>query len=353
MTSPGTVSRRHAVAGAATLAGWFAAGAQTAPRPGGLRIGLIGCPAKDDRAGLLRNMAPLLAQTQMIATAVWDADRSRAAALAGSSGIAVDRFDKMIGKVDGILISDPRALSWHRQLAVPYLKAGVSVWIDGALAPSIGDAQAMLDAAAQGKAALMAGTIEEFFPTTRFLRRKANALAPLTSAMLAVSTRGKPQDKWGGIETVNAFCAIFGASVAKVNRIVSAGSETGYTITFEYGGGKGDPVYIVAQGMPRGADRLWARLYGSDMADQNHILSDDAEEDWLNSFLPAALAMQQMFQARKAPQSSADVFAKTRLYLASCRSSLVPDGKEFPVAELAGNWTLENAHPGYLPEKLA
>jgi len=357
MTLPDSVSRRRALAGAATLSSWLAAvaNAQTKSRPAGLRIGLIGCPAKDSpRAGLLRNAAHFLSQTQMAVTAVWDSDPSRAAAVAAHSPITpVDRFDKLIGRVDGVLISDPRALAWHPQLAAPYLKAGIPVWIDGPLAPSMASAHAMLDASARGKAALMAGTIEEFFPTTRILRGKANDLAPITAAMVAVSTLGRPHDRWAGVESVNALCAIFGTSAVKANRIGASAKDSAYAITFEYRGLNGErPIHIVAQGMRRGADRLWARLYGTDMTDQNHILSDDAEVDWLNSFLPAALAMQQMFQTGKAPEDSATLLAKTKLYLASCRSSLIPDGKEFPVADLSDAWTLENAHAGYLPEKL-
>lgn len=355
MTARNVVSRRHALAGSATLAGWLASGlsAQTKIRQGGLRVGLIGCPAAESRrAGALCNAAPLLAQTQMNIVAAWDPNRGRADAFAGSSAVTiVDRFDQMVGKVDGVLISDLRALAWHPQLSAPYLKAGISVWVDGGLAPSMESAQSMIDNA--DKAALMSGVIEEFFPTTRFLRRKANELAPLTAAMIALSTLGKPKERWTGVEAVNTACAIFGAAVAKVSRIVASESEPNYAITFEYGELKGGhSVHIVVQGMPRGVDRLWARLYGTDMVEQNHILTEDFEADSLNSFLPAALAMQQMFSTHKAPQDPQQLLAKTRLFLSSCRSSSTPDGKEFAVVDLPRNWKVENAHPGYLPERL-
>lgn len=112
-----------------------------------------------------------MAQIQMTVAAAWDPDRARATAMAGGSSVTVaDRFDQMIGKVDSVLISDPRALAWHPQLAAPYLKAGIPVWIDGALAPSMEIAEAMLPSAERGKTALMAGVIEEFFPATPFLR---------------------------------------------------------------------------------------------------------------------------------------------------------------------------------------
>jgi hypothetical protein len=357
MTARNFVSRRHALTGTATLAGWLASGAnaQTKPPQSGLRIGLIGCPATESAsAGVLCNAAPLLAQTQMTVVAAWDPSRARATTLArGSSVTVVDRFDRMVGKVDGVLISDPRALAWRPQLATPYLKAGIPVWVDGALAPSVESAQFMIDTAERAKAALMSGVIEEFFPTTRFLRRKVNELAPITAAMVAVSTLGKPKDRWTGVEAVNVLCAIFGTTVAKVHRTVASESEPNYAITFEYRELKGSrPVHIVAQGMPRGADRLWARLYGTDMTDKNHILSEDAEEDGLNSFLPAALAMQKMFSSRKAPQNSQHLLAKTKLFLASCRSSSTPDRKEFAVVDLPDNWKAENAHHGYLPETL-
>jgi hypothetical protein len=55
----------------------------------------------------------------------------------------------------------------------------------------------------------------------------------------------------------------------------------------------------------------------------------------------AVLAMAAMFRTRKAPQSPQHLLAKTRLYLAACRSSAVDGGGQYAVTGLDEKWRLD------------
>ena len=219
-------------------------------------------------------------------------------------------------KLDGVLIAGRAEGDAKR-----YLEAGVPVWIDGPLAASVSEASDLIAAAARAKTALMAATGQEFLPSTSFLRRRAAEVAPLSAAMLAVSATERT-----GVEAVNLACAIFGPTAAKVSRIVTSAKEPNYTIALEYHHDR--PWQVVAQGTPSTACRAWVHFYGTDHSE----LMDDA--------LHAAIAMLEMFRTRKAPQDPAHLLAKTKLYLAACRSTDWGEGRPFAVGDLDENWRL-------------
>jgi hypothetical protein len=256
--------------------------------------------------------------------------------------VVVDRFDEMAGKVDGIMVSDPRAVAFHPRLARPFLRRGTPVWIDGPFAYSMSDARKLIEMAAAGRTAIVAATAEEFLPLTGWLRRKARELAPLTAAMVLVSTQGRSADKWAGVEGVNLSCAIFGSSVRKVCRVAASATEPTYALTLEYRDLPGDhPLNVVVHGAASETDRVWARLYGNDMCEGRQAFSDDRSEDWLGTFVPAALAVQRTFSSKLSPQASDYLLAKTKLCLACYKSSLVPEGKQLSVQELEDDWKAE------------
>jgi hypothetical protein len=304
-----------------------------------MRIGLIGVP---ESSAALVHASPHWGALNMALTSVWDSDMAKAEAFAKQSSIrTVQSYQSLLKIVDGLLVSPGVSLGNAGTWVEPVLGAGIPVWIDGPLAPSMAQAKKLIAVAERGKTAVMAASIEEFFAATTFLRRKAAQLRPITAAMVAVSTTGKQKFDWSGVEAVNVLCAIFGPSAGKVTRIVAPSEEQNYTITVEYGDLKGNrPLHIVAQGIPQTASRLWGRIYGMDMVDREHLFSDDAAEDWTHSILPAALAFQEMVRTRKAPQDSTYLLAKTRLYLAACRSTEDPDGRQLAVGDLADNWSV-------------
>jgi len=346
------ISRRATLGGAASLASWLcASSARAADRAPQIRVGLLGCP--DEQTGpfasLLDARMQRAGQARLAVTHVWDPEGGRAAALARqASATAVARHDEMQGKVDGIVVGSPRASAWHDRLVRSYLLSGIPVWIDGPLAYSVSKATTLLEAARQGRTAVAAATVEEFLPTTRYLARKARQIAPVTAAMAVLSTRRGGSA--AGVEAVNFGAAILGPGAARVSRVVASTDSPNFALALEYHeGNAGRPLHAIVHGMPIAAERVWARLYGNDMVDQSHVFIDEPEQDWLNTFLPAALKIERMFTSRKPAQPDEYLLAKTRLYLAALRSSLVPDGKQFDVAALDSTWEAENPYPEYIP----
>lgn len=88
--------------------------------------------------------ADAIAEAQV--THVWAQDPEVARHMASASKVenVVDRYPDMIGKVDGILLARDDA-ELHFEMAAPFLKAGMPIYIDKPIALSIAAANALFD----------------------------------------------------------------------------------------------------------------------------------------------------------------------------------------------------------------
>lgn len=96
-------------------------------------------------------------------THVIDADAGRARALAASSG-AIAGTDPLsvLGEVDAAIVALPT--SHHAEVAVPLLEAGVHCLVEKPIAPTVADAERIVEAAERGGATLAVGHVERFNP---------------------------------------------------------------------------------------------------------------------------------------------------------------------------------------------
>lgn len=103
-------------------------------------------------------------------THIWDVKKNDAEEVARICGIenVVDKKEDMIGKVDGIIISDDNTLK-HQKRAEPFLKVGLPTFIDKPLSPDIKEAEEIVELARRYKAPMMscsalryAKEVEEF-----------------------------------------------------------------------------------------------------------------------------------------------------------------------------------------------
>lgn len=100
---------------------------------------------------------------RIVALVAGEGDRTRALAdLGGIEQIVADPID-LLGAVDALIVTS-RDGAVHRAVAVPFLEAGVPVWIDKPLAASLADAEAIVAAAERGGTQLTSSS------TLRWLR---------------------------------------------------------------------------------------------------------------------------------------------------------------------------------------
>jgi predicted dehydrogenase len=95
--------------------------------------------------------------------AVVDINRARAAEVASASGaIPLTDYRDLLGKVDAVTLAVPTAL--HREVALPFLTAGVHVLVEKPMARSLAEADDMIATGAKAGAILAVGHTERFNP---------------------------------------------------------------------------------------------------------------------------------------------------------------------------------------------
>ncbi len=89
-------------------------------------------------------------------TYIWDEDAKAAREVARICGIdhIVDRKEDMIGKVDGVIITDDGTMK-HQKRSLPFLRAGIPTFIDKPLSPSPLEAQRIVNLARRHRAPIM------------------------------------------------------------------------------------------------------------------------------------------------------------------------------------------------------
>jgi predicted dehydrogenase len=106
--------------------------------------------------------------------AVVDTLHDRAIDAAASTGArALTDYRDVLDEVDAVTIAVPTDV--HREIAVPFLERGVAVLVEKPMSRSVADADAMLNAARQGRAVLAVGHTERYNPAVA-------AVAPLVTS---------------------------------------------------------------------------------------------------------------------------------------------------------------------------
>ncbi len=95
--------------------------------------------------------------------AVADTNRTRAEEIAAANGTrAVFDAHELLGQVDAVTIAVPTEL--HRDIALPFLKAGVPVLVEKPMARTLEEADQLIEAAADAGVVLAVGHTERFNP---------------------------------------------------------------------------------------------------------------------------------------------------------------------------------------------
>ncbi|HWD77247.1 MAG TPA: Gfo/Idh/MocA family oxidoreductase [Kribbella sp.] len=117
-----------------------------------MRIALVGTEnSHADEIVRHLNVERIAGATRVVALVGAEDERNRKLAAAGAVPRVVPSSQELLGEVDALIVTN-RDGALHREYAVPFLEAGVPVWVDKPLAASTADARAILDAAKRGGA---------------------------------------------------------------------------------------------------------------------------------------------------------------------------------------------------------
>jgi predicted dehydrogenase len=98
-----------------------------------------------------------------------DTNRGRAAEIASAHGVrALFDASALLGQVDAVTVAVPTEL--HRDIALPFLAAGIPVLVEKPMARSLAEADALIEASARTGALLAVGQTERFNPAVEAAR---------------------------------------------------------------------------------------------------------------------------------------------------------------------------------------
>lgn len=158
-----------------------------------MRIALVGTEnSHADHIVRLLNV-DRISDAQVVAL-VGDDEKTRKLAATGGVTQVVPTSAELIGSVDALIVTG-RDGAQHREHAVPFLDAGIPVWVDKPLAASTADARAILDAAARSK------TLVTSYSAVRWLADSDVLAAAEVGDLQAVTVTGPadPDSEYSGI----------------------------------------------------------------------------------------------------------------------------------------------------------
>lgn len=136
--------------------------------------------------------------------AVWDADLKAAERLAWAAGIprVVETPEDLLGTVDGVILVDDGSMRHQRRAGV-FLHAGLPVYVDKPLAPSLSEAQAIVAQAAQCGAPLMSCSALRYATELSSIRETLPELGDI----VAIEGRCRGQVFYYGIHLLEGLMA--------------------------------------------------------------------------------------------------------------------------------------------------
>ena len=166
-------------------------------RRGAARIGVVGTDSSHvDHLVRYLNVEHRQGPARVVALAGGATERNLRLAAAGDVEHVADEPEALLGLVDAVLVAD-RDGGLHRAHAMPFLHAGLPVFVDKPFATDPGDAEAMLAAARRYDAPLTSYSAVRWFPDTVALAGEA-AAAGAPSAVLTVGP-ADPVGPHGGV----------------------------------------------------------------------------------------------------------------------------------------------------------
>ena len=275
-------------------------------------------------------------QTGMLMTHVWDGDPELAESFAERYGTeVVENYWDMVGKVDGVILSDHFETHLFKHLARPYLEAGVPILINRPFAFCLEDAREILELAEKHNTPVMSGSSFEYVKEVGVIRKQLESAGQIRGY---VADNGTSEYAWHGVHGLFMAYACLGGGVARVAHVNHNREDPNSigVLALEYEGRDGGPpFYGLLQPTGRQA---WIKVYVDGGVIEQTLWWEGSPWD-RDTFLwlPMLLRMQDMFENGNMPEPYENILEKTLIWLAGFKSHLEHGGAPVALSEI-GDW---------------
>lgn len=226
-----------------------------------------------------------------------------------NEGVAiVDRPEDLLGQVDGVLI-EANDGSVHRERALPFLDAGLPVWIDKPFTTSVADAVALVAAAQRRGVPLFSASALRYGLELQRLQEQAAETGRLLGADVYSPAALHPRNPGlfhYGVHGVEMLYALLGAGCRTVRCVFQEGAEV---VTGVWDDGR--------IGTLRGT-RAGAHAYGFTVFGERRVVPSQVDARFIYRELLKQIV--QMFETGRSPLPAAELIEVVAFQEAALRS---------------------------------
>jgi hypothetical protein len=292
--------------------------------------------------------------TGMVVTMAWDPNPEYVASFAKRFGVkTVKNFDDMVGKVDGVIISDYDVAGWLPQLTKPYLEAGMPFLIERPMALSLREANEIIERSKKYDAPIYVPSAFETRMETIRTRARLKTLIDGGARIHGVlASQGANDYPAHGTHGIYRLHHILEPDVISVSLQTDSWWGKKSLMTWKCRQPNG-PDYFVALQM---INECRTQIFTTKGTLEEHIDLTTKEQDfytrskWHN--YPNMYEFAKMVETRKMPQSHDKIMSKTRTLLTGWYSHLEKGGAMVNCADLPVNWRGPDRFPGDMPKQI-
>ena len=270
-------------------------------------------------------------------THVWDPDRAAAQKFAEQLDITVvDKFDYMLGRIDGLIFGGMVDVPYMKTLAKPYLEAGVPTYLSRPFAYSLRDIDEILESAAKGGTPIIATAKFEHYREVSALRNKLKNVGTIKMVQAAAHTVDFPMH----FHIQFMMLKILGYDVQRVSLFYDHETNANFVHeTYLYPGNDEQPPYVCTIDGSRIPDSFHIRVVGDQGIESASMMRghDTWEEDLLHRYAPQVIDMQRTFYGKNYEPYDI-VRKKTEIYLTAFYSALERGGAPVDVGTVPADW---------------
>jgi len=298
-------------------------------------------------------------QTGMVMTMVWDPDTKAAETFAKKYDVkVVKNYYDMVGKVDGVILSDYYATGWWPRLSKPYLEAGMPSLINRPFALSLAEMDEMIARAKQYNAPILVPSSDEMMMETLRAQHRLQAMldkgAHVTGAMAF-----EPCGEYAahGVHSIYNLYTILEPDVVAVNLMAEKWWEwgdRGGMMNWQVKGKGQNPDYMAAIRMSTEGDTNgWVEVStNTGRVFENNDHEGDVFTRYRNMFLPTCIEFQRMIESGKQPQSFEHIAGKTTTFLTGFYSHCEKKGEMVRCADVPRTWRAPEVMPERIPKDI-
>ncbi|MFA6471980.1 MAG: hypothetical protein WCU00_08065 [Candidatus Latescibacterota bacterium] len=274
--------------------------------------------------------------TGMRITHVWCVDPEAGARLAERyDAELVNRYDEMIGQVDGMCIDDFLATPLMAELSLPYLEAGIPCFFDRPMTSSLAGLKKIIDASKRSNTPFMGASAYEYLREAEIANLRLKGIGQISCYEARNSGTTMYQYALHGL-WFTLKC--MGVDVERIgHRTLDPVTAPGLT-TLEHRR-DGRLFYGTLHHAPLKGILCSVRAYGKN--GDFEVACEDDGRPWHKdayTYLEMLHSMERMIRTGKPPESIEYTEAKVRIFLSLLYSAMEKQGEMVETASLPESW---------------